>query len=73
MILVFRTLDERAKRLFSTKGKKMEELDQSLLGKKPGSSTDDVALKKEKQKHHDVAALEAQVYHLSELVGVIII
>lgn len=63
------TIDERAERLFSTKGKKLEEIDPSLFAKKPGKAESEEIVRKEQKKQHDVACLEAQVYHLSELVG----
>jgi len=37
--LYYRTLEERAQRLFSTKGKKLDELDPALFAKsKPGKA-----------------------------------
>ncbi|RZF41487.1 hypothetical protein LSTR_LSTR000201 [Laodelphax striatellus] len=55
------TLEERAQRLFSTKGKKS--LDPALLAKsKPGKSRDS-----ERQK--EIAFLEGQVYRFAELVS----
>ncbi|PSN31424.1 Splicing factor 3A subunit 3 [Blattella germanica] len=51
------TLEERAQRLFSTKGKKS--LDPSLFAKnKPGK----VGRGKESERQHEIASLEAQVY-----------
>nr|CAD7263075.1 unnamed protein product [Timema shepardi] len=58
------TLEERAQRLFSTKGKKS--LDPSLFTKnKPGK----VGRGKESERQRDVAFLEAQVYRFTELVS----
>lgn len=58
------TLEERAQRLFSTKGKKS--LDPNLLAKnKPGK----VGRGKESERQRDIAALEAQVYRFTELVS----
>ena len=51
------TLEERAQRLFSTKGKKS--LDPSLFAKnKPGK----VGRGKESERQRDIASLESQVY-----------
>lgn len=51
------TLEERAQRLFSTKG--LTSLDPSLLAKnKAGKATKE----KEQLRHRDLASLEAQVY-----------
>ena len=47
----------------------MEDLDPSIQAKKQAGSELEKQ-RKEQQKQHDIAALEAQVYHLSELVGV---
>lgn len=58
------TLEERARRLFATKGKSLQELDQSMFAKSKASKDKDDA---ERQK--EVAFLEAQVYRLSELLG----
>lgn len=58
------TLEERAQRLFSTKGKKS--LDPNLLAKsKPGKSNRERDLERQR----DIAFLEAQVYKLAELLG----
>ncbi|XP_064473083.1 splicing factor 3A subunit 3-like [Ornithodoros turicata] len=57
------TLEERAQRLFSTKGKQISELDPALFTKsKPGRSRDS-----EKQK--EIATLEAQVYRFAEILS----
>ncbi|UYV64273.1 SF3A3 [Cordylochernes scorpioides] len=57
------TLEERAQRLFTTKGKKLSELDPSLFAKfKPGKSRD-----AEKQK--EIAVLEAQIYRFVEILS----
>lgn len=57
------TLEERAQRLFSTKGKLISELDPSLFAKsKPGRNKDT-----EKQK--EIATLEAQVYRFAEILS----
>ncbi len=55
-----RTLEERAQRLFSTKGKSLEEIDPTLFTKvKPGKTT---PKEKDAEKNRDVAALESQIY-----------
>ncbi|KAK6187943.1 hypothetical protein SNE40_005860 [Patella caerulea] len=61
------TLEERAQRLFSTKGKSMEDLDPNLFAKsKPGKTTNK---SKDAEKQRDLAALEAQAYRMTELLG----
>uniref|UniRef100_A0A0A9Z8Z3 Splicing factor 3A subunit 3 n=1 Tax=Lygus hesperus TaxID=30085 RepID=A0A0A9Z8Z3_LYGHE len=58
------TLEERAQRLFSTKGKKS--LDPNLLAKsKPGKSTRN----KDNERQRDLAFLEAQVYKFAEVLS----
>uniref|UniRef100_A0A914WN70 Matrin-type domain-containing protein n=1 Tax=Plectus sambesii TaxID=2011161 RepID=A0A914WN70_9BILA len=64
------TLQERAKRLFATKGKKTEELDASLFAAQKGNAVgggDQV--QKSQQRVREIAALEAQLYRLSELLS----
>lgn len=66
------TLEERAQRLFSTKGRAA--LDPSLLARgsrRPGGAPQGRRAGKEKEalRHHELARLEAQVYRLSELVS----
>ncbi|KAM7309200.1 putative splicing factor 3A [Ixodes scapularis] len=57
------TLEERAQRLFSSKGKQISELDPSLFTKsKPGRTKDT-----EKQK--EIATLEAQLYRFAEILS----
>ncbi|KAG7176412.1 Splicing factor 3A subunit 3-like, partial [Homarus americanus] len=57
------TLEERAQRLFKTKGMSVEELDPSLFAKsKPGKVTKG----RETEKIRELAMLEAQVYRLTE-------
>ena len=57
------TLEERAERLFSTKGKKLSELNPSIFAKnKPGKGG-----KKDTEKLKEVAAMECQVYWFAEL------
>jgi splicing factor 3A subunit 3 len=61
------TLEERAQRLFSTKGKSMAEIDPSLFAKTKGGKNNTKVKDAEKQK--DVAALEAQVYRFAEMLS----
>ncbi|KAK8788216.1 hypothetical protein V5799_022008 [Amblyomma americanum] len=57
------TLEERAQRLFNSKGKQISELDPSLFAKsKPGRNKDT-----EKQK--EIATLEAQLYRFAEILS----
>lgn len=57
------TLEERAQRLFNSKGKQISELDPSLFAKsKPGRNKDT-----EKQK--EIATLEAQLYRFAEVLS----
>uniref|UniRef100_A0A6M2CQ28 Putative splicing factor 3a subunit 3 ovary overexpressed n=1 Tax=Rhipicephalus microplus TaxID=6941 RepID=A0A6M2CQ28_RHIMP len=57
------TLEERAQRLFNSKGKQISELDPSLFAKsKPGRNKDS-----EKQK--EIATLEAQLYRFAEILS----
>lgn len=59
------TLEERAQRLFSTKGKKT--LDPSLMAKKPTKSTS--VHSRENERHKEIAQLEAYLYKYAELVS----
>jgi len=74
------TLEDRANRLFSTKGKKLSELDTSLFAKNKGkmggggatassSSATGGGAAKEAAKQRETAYLEAQVYRFSELLS----
>jgi len=59
------TLEERAQRLFSTKGKNLEELDPAMFAKsKPGKTG-----RKDTERQKDIAALEAQSYRIVELLS----
>ncbi|XP_022100701.1 splicing factor 3A subunit 3-like isoform X1 [Acanthaster planci] len=60
------TLEERAHRLFSTKGVPMDQLDTSLFAK---SKTGKGGKKDNSGKQKDIAFLEAQVYFFAELLG----
>lgn len=59
------TLDERAKRLFSTKGVPLDQLDQGMFAKSraKGKGVDNA------KKQKEVAAQEAQIYKLVELLS----
>ncbi|GIZ03657.1 splicing factor 3A subunit 3 [Caerostris extrusa] len=60
------TLEERAQRLFSTKGKKLSELDPNVFAKsKPGRA----GRHRDSEKQKDLAVLEAQLYRLVEIVS----
>ncbi|XP_076373723.1 splicing factor 3a subunit 3 noi [Tachypleus tridentatus] len=60
------TLEERAQRLFYTKGKKLSELDPALFTKsKPGKA----GKNKDSEKQKEIAILEAQVYRLVEILS----
>lgn len=58
------TLEERAQRLFQTKGK--QELDSNLLPKKRGATKN---VQRENDRNRDIAHLEAQLYRYAELVS----
>ncbi|KAJ8779853.1 hypothetical protein J1605_012143 [Eschrichtius robustus] len=60
-----RTLEERAQRLFSTKGKSLESLDTSLFAKNPKSK----GTKRDTERNKDIAFLEAQIYEYVEILG----
>ncbi|XP_033635336.1 splicing factor 3A subunit 3-like [Asterias rubens] len=60
------TLEERAQRLFSTKGVPLDQLDASLFAK---SKTGKGGKKDNVGKQKDMAYLEAQVYFFAELLG----
>lgn len=60
------TLEERAQRLFYTKGKRLDELDPSVFARsKPGKA----GKSREAEKNKELALLEAQVYRLTEILG----
>ena len=56
------TLEDRAKRLFGTKGLQIEEIDKSLFAKGQGKNKGPSEQDKETEKHKKIALLEAQVY-----------
>ena len=60
------TLQERAERLFLTKGRKLTELNPSLFAKnKPGSKDG----KRAPEKMKEVAKIEANIYRFAELLA----
>lgn len=60
------TLEERSQRLFSTKGKKLEDLDPALFAKsKPGKA----GKSRDSERQREVGFLESQVYRFAELLG----
>uniref|UniRef100_A0A667XVY4 Splicing factor 3a, subunit 3 n=1 Tax=Myripristis murdjan TaxID=586833 RepID=A0A667XVY4_9TELE len=59
------TLEERAQRLFSTKGKSLESLDPSLFAKNPKSK----GPKKDTERNKEIGFLEAQIYEYVEILG----
>lgn len=63
----YRTLEERAQRLFETKGKKLSDLDPNVFAKsKPGKA----GRHKDMEKQKEIAILESQLYRLVEIVSV---
>lgn len=60
------TLEERAQRLFATKGKNLDELDPTMFTKaKPGKA----GKSKDGERQKEIANLEGQVYRLSEVLS----
>ncbi|XP_013386283.1 splicing factor 3A subunit 3 [Lingula anatina] len=60
------TLEERAHRLFSTKGQRLKDLDPTLFAKsKPGKA----GKSRDNEKQKEIAALEAQIYRFIELLS----
>ena len=62
------TLEDRANRLFSTKGKNLSQLDPSLFAKNKGKSLGGSG-PKDLVKQREIASLEAQVYRFSEMLS----
>ena len=60
------TLEERAIRLFQTKGKRAQDLDPSFFSKP--NQTSKKLIKEYTDKHKEIAELESQIYRLSEKV-----
>jgi len=63
------TLEERANRLFSTKGKSLNDLDPALFAKSKGKASTAHRSAKELEKHREIAAMEAQVYRFAEILS----
>ena len=63
------TLEERASRLFSTKGKGLNELDPTLFAKSKGKASTAHRSAKELEKNREIAAMEAQVYRFAEILS----
>lgn len=64
-------MDERAKRLFETKGKRPEEIDPvHFAAKKTAGLSISGQDKKEQLKQKEMAALEADIYYMVELLSV---
>merc|ERR1711997_1039922 len=63
------TLEERALRLFSTKGKGLNELDPALFAKSKGKASTAHRSAKELERHREIAAMEAQVYRFAEILS----
>merc|ERR1712141_323433 len=63
------TLEERANRLFSTKGKALNELDVALFAKTKGKASTAHKSAKEFEKHKEIAYLEAQVYRFADILS----
>lgn len=63
------TLDERANRLFSTKGQALSDLDPALFAKTKGKASSAHRSAKELEKQKEIASMEAQVYRFSELLS----
>lgn len=61
------TLEERAIRLFQTKGKQLQDLDPSLFAKTQKGSKN--SIKEYTEKHKEIAELESKVYRLAEILG----
>lgn len=61
------SLEERAIRLFQTKGKRLQDLDPSLFAKTQKGSKNSV--KEYTEKHKEIAEFEAKIYSLAEIIG----
>jgi len=61
------SLEERAKRLFQTKGKRLQELDPSLFAKAQQASKK--SIKEYTDKHKEIAELESRIYRLTEMIS----
>ena len=66
------TLEERAQRLFLTKGKSLDALEPSMFARLKvgrGGAPAAAAKSRESERQYEIASLEAQVYRLAELLG----
>ena len=63
------TLEERANRLFSTKGKALDDLDPSLQAKSKNKASTAYKNAKEFEKQKEIASMEAQVYRFAEVLS----
>jgi len=64
------TLEERASRLFSTKGKNLSELDPSLFAKSNNKALKGSTGKsREAEKQKEIASMEAQIYRFSDILS----
>lgn len=63
------TLEERAQRLWATKGKSIEEIDPSLFAKKGKGLNKMGNAGGEREREKEIAFLEAKIYRLSELLS----
>merc|ERR1711893_348363 len=63
------TLEERAARLFSTKGKALGDLDPALFAKSKNKASAAYKNAKELEKQKEIAAMEAQVYRFAEILS----
>lgn len=63
------TLEERAKRLFSTKGKDISELDPSLFAKKGGAGGKGGEKSRDRERAREIAAMETQIFKFAELLS----
>ena len=63
------TLEERASRLFGTKGKNLSELDPNLFAKNTGKGGKINGKSREAEKQKEIAAMEAQIYRFSEILS----
>jgi splicing factor 3A subunit 3 len=61
------TLEERAQRLFGTKGKDIGELDPSLFAKNKGGGKGGPDKSRESEKAREVGGMEAQIFRFAEL------
>jgi hypothetical protein len=62
---IHRTLQERAQRLYATKGRRLDTLDASMFATKKATTDEEVDTKQ-----RELAFMEAQVYHYVEMLSV---